>query len=75
MQFRVGDLPKQKITDSRFATRANEKVRIGQVRRREVLLELAFRDGAGDLPVMAIVQDLIDGIEDFRSASITEGDG
>ena len=76
VQLRVRDLPKEKIADSGFSTRANKEVGIWQLRGGQVLLQQRFAYWAtGNFSRLYVAEQVVDGVNNFPSSSIAQGYG
>src|SRR6185295_7037223 len=75
VELGVGELPEEKVTDSRFATGADQQVGIGQLMGIEILLNTRLIHIVRlQLSVLCLMQEFTHGVYDFCAAAIAEGD-
>jgi hypothetical protein len=73
--FGVGNLPEQEITYTHFAAGADEEIGIGEIGSVEMARDLFFGDGCVSGVAIAFGEDRIHGVDDFRAATVIQGDG
>src|SRR5260370_5456767 len=73
--FGVGNLPEENITDAHSAAGANEKIGIRKIGGVEMARELIFGDWLRGAVAVALAEEGVHGVDDFRAAAVVEGDG
>ena len=76
VQLGVCDLPQEEVTDAHFPGRADQKIRIGHVRGVQVRRDCLFvyLDAIGGSVSARIIQDGVDGVYDFRTSAVVDGE-
>src|SRR5580704_14260361 len=70
--FGVGNLPEEKIADPHFAAGTNEEIGVGQIGGVEMARELFLGDGVRRAVAVALGEDGVHGIDDFRAATVVK---